>query len=462
MNLEILIVEDNKDSARILKEILENEGHNPYCVENKNEAIKYINQHPYDLDLMILDLYIPAKEWDNPEGENGFEVLSYVKKEFPTIEVIIMTAFDDLKYAIRGIKEGAYDFLTKPLKLDLLMDRLDKLSSSIIKDWKILELREKENHFSGIIGESKAIKKILLEVCTIAESTLPVLIEGETGTGKELIARAIHQISNRKKDIFIAVNCAVIPETLMESELFGHEKGAFTTAVTRYNGKFEQAHEGTLFLDEIGEMKPDLQVKLLRVLEEKEITRVGGNRNIKIDVRIISATNREITKMVKNGELRSDLFYRLNNIRIKLPALRDRAEDIPMLADYFLRKYCEEIGLPEKSLSSGAIEQLMTHNWPGNIRELKSLIEKIVVCNKDKRIINPSDIEIDGSVPNCSWRELDDLNNLTLKEAKREFEKRYLKNLLKSIKSQAEGARRAGIDRSNFNKLMKKHGLHDY
>lgn len=462
MNLEILIVEDNKDSARILKEILENEGHNPYCVENKMEAIKYINQHPYDLDVIILDLYIPAKKWDNPEGENGFEVLSYVKREFPTIEVIIMTAFDDLKYAIRGIKEGAYDFLTKPLKLDLLMDRLDKVSSSIIKDWKILELRKKENQFSGIIGESKAIKKILSEVCTIAESNLPVLIEGETGTGKELIARAIHQISNRKEDKFIAVNCAVIPDTLMESELFGHEKGAFTNAVSRHIGNFEQAHEGTLFLDEIGEMKPYLQVKLLRVLEEKSITRVGGNGNIKIDVRIISATNREITKMVKNGDLRSDLFYRLNNVRIKLPALRDRAEDIPLLADYFLRKFCEEIGLPEKSLSSGAIEQLMAHNWPGNIRELKNLIERIVVRNKGKRIINPSDIEIDGSVPNYNWRELDDLNNSTLKEAKREFEKRYLKNLLKSTKSQAEGARRAGIDRSNFNKLLKKHGLPDY
>lgn len=456
MRLTILVVEDNRESLKILSGILEDDGYNVLTAENKEDALISISHHAQDIDLIILDLWIPERLGEPPDEENGFAVLKSVKENYPTIDVIILTAFEDVKLAVQGIKGGAYDFLTKPLKLEILRDRLEKISKSLENERKILELTRKFK-FNNIIGKSKGIEKVLSEVEKIADSDLSVLIEGETGTGKELIARAIHEESLRKGYPFVAVNCGAVPAELLESEFFGHQKGAFTGAYADRIGKFEQANDGTLFLDEIGEMKPDLQVKLLRVLEEKKITRVGGNQEIPVNVRIVSATSKRIAEMVDKGTFREDMFQRLKGMKIYLPPLRERKDDIPLLAKHIVDEYCRENNISKKDLSREAIEKLLSYGWPGNIRELKQLLTKTVVLNREKAVIDSADIVFDR--PITKNREIEDLFFKPLKDAKQEFEKRYLENLLRVSKVHAESAKLADIDASNFSKLLKKYKL---
>ncbi len=454
--LTILVVEDNRESLKILRGILEDDGHIVLTTENKEDAITSVSCHAQDIDLTILDLWIPEKLGEPPDEENGFAVLKSIKENHPNIDVIILTAFEDVKLAVRGIKAGAYDFLTKPLKLEILRDRLEKIARFIENERKILEFTRKYK-FKNILGRNKGMVKVLSKVEKIADSDLPILIVGETGTGKELIARAIHEESQRKGGPFVPVNCGAVPGELLESTFFGHLKGAFTSAYTDRIGIFEQANNGTLFLDEIGEMRPELQVKLLRVLEERKITRVGGNKEIPVNVRIVSATSKKIAEMVGQGTFREDMFQRLKGMEICLPPLRERKDDIPLLAKHFVDEYCRESNISKKDLTREAIEKLLSYDWPGNIRELKQLLTKTVVLNREKAVINAADIIFDRQ--NTKNREIESLFFKPLKDAKQEFEKRYLENVLRVSKAHAESAKLADIDASNFSKLLKKYKL---
>ncbi len=457
MSLRIILIEDIRDALKMLSDILIHDGHVVYSAENKNDGLQYIESHSNEVDLILLDLGIPEIFGEAPDPENGFAVLQYVKKYFPAISVIIITAFEDVRLAVRGIKEGAYDFLNKPLKMELLRDRLQKISISLANEKKILDYK-REYSFQHIIGTSRSIEKVLLEVEKIADSTLSVLVCGETGTGKELIARAIHEESHRLGK-FVSVNCAAIPKELLESEFFGHKKGTFTGAISDRTGKFEEANNGTLFLDEIGEMPIDLQVKLLRVLEDNKITRIGENKEIQVNVRVISATNKKIDDMMQNRKFREDLLFRLKGTQINLPPLRKRQEDIPLLAKYYFDEYSKINNLDQMELSGDAIEKLLLYKWPGNIRELKHLMQKTAILNREKKNIDAADITFEDVSSVTKHQDFDSLFSLPLSEAKNEFERRYLKYVLDTNKNQKEAATRAGVEKSNFSKLIKRYDL---
>lgn len=458
MDLRILIIEDCLDAANLLKDILEANMHHVCIAEDKASALSVISANSEEIDVVLLDLHIPPNKKDLADINCGLQILELFKREFPCIEVIVLTAFDDVDIAVKSIKLGAYDYLVKPPKVEILQNKLRKISNNIGHEKESLELKRKEN-YQHIIGNSKSIRNIINSIEKLADSDVYVLIEGETGTGKELIAKAIHERSSRRENPFVAINCAAIPSTLLESELFGHEKGAFTNACNQKIGCFEEASNGTLFLDEIGEMKPDLQAKLLRVLESKSIRRVGGNGEIGINTRIISATNKEINQFTKNGNLREDLYYRLNHYKIHLPPLKDRKTDIPLLAKYFLDHYCTKMNLTKKKLTSSAIEKLLNYIWPGNIRQLKKVIQISVLFNREKEILDASSLYIEKEQINLTRLNFNDLFYLPLKEARKEFEKIYKKHQISTSKPQSEAARKAEMDKSNFNKLIRKYDL---
>ncbi len=458
MNLNILVVEDLFDAAKLLKEILETDNHFVITAGDKESALSAISLNPDNIDVVILDLHIPAKKMEVANESNGFQTLEIIKKEFPHIEVIVLTAYEDVNLAVRAIKLRAYDFMIKPPKLEILKDKLNKIATLLQMEREYIELKRREK-YSYIIGNSKGIQNILKLIDKVADSNAFILIEGETGTGKELIARAIHEESKRKKNPFITLNCAAIPNELLESEFFGHEKGAFTGAVEKKIGRFESANGGTLFLDEIGEMKYELQAKILRVLETQKIIRVGGTQEIEVNVRIVSATNKHIAQEVKEGKFREDLFYRLNHVSIVMPLLKNRKSDIPILAKYFLDNYCTSRGIPKKELSKSAIEMLINYNWPGNIRQLKRVIEVSILLNAEKELLDATDLEVEKEQFKSKSLDFDDLFYLPFKEAKEQFEIKYLNYLLSTSNTQAEVAKKAEIDRSNLNKLIKKYNL---
>ena len=457
MSLDILIVEDNSDALKILNGILTDKGFNVYGAGNCEEALECVSHNSSNIDLVILDLGIPVRSGEPPDQENGFNVLKAIKEDFAGIYVIILTAFDDVRLAVRGINEGAYDFLTKPLKLELLNDRLKKITELLrLKKEKLR--RKRDGAFNNIIGASKGLEKVLMEVEKVADSNLSVLIEGETGTGKELIAEAIHLESHREGEL-VVVDCSRIPKDLMESELFGHKKGSFTGAIEDHMGKIEFANNGTLFLDEIGELKLELQAKLLRFLEKKEINPVGSNEVKQIDVRVVAASNKNIANMVMDEEFREDLFFRLRDARVVLPPLLERVENIPLLAKFFMDRSCRDAGLDKMELSISAIDKLLSYKWPGNIRELQRMMAKTVIYNRGKEIINGEDISFDDYTKKYKGNNLEGLYSYSLKEAKEVFEKKYLINLLAIYKTQNEAARHAGVEKSNFSKLLRRYEL---
>ncbi len=457
MSLDILIVEDNCDALKILSNILKDKGFKVHGVGNKEDALQYVAHNSSSVDLIILDLGIPFRDGEPADEENGFNVLKSVKENFAGIHVIVLTAFDDVQLAVRGINEGAYDFLTKPLKFELLNDRLKKIEELLAL--KRERLRKKRGGtFNNIIGISKGLEKVLIEVEKVADSNLSVLIEGETGTGKELIAEAIHLESHRIGEL-VVVDCSRIPKDLLESELFGHKKGSFTGAIDDHTGKIEYANNGTLFLDEIGDLKSELQAKLLRFLEKKEINPVGSNAVKYINVRVVAASNKNLANMVRDGEFREDLFFRLRDAKVLLPPLRKRVEDIPMIAKHYMDKSCEEGGLDKVELSINAINKLLSYKWPGNIRELQRLMAKTIIYNKGKKLINAEDISFDDYTKTYKANDFEGLYSYSLKEAKEVFEKKYLINLLGLYKTQNEAARHAGVEKSNFSKLLRRYEL---
>jgi DNA-binding NtrC family response regulator len=378
-NLQILVVDDEEKIRKVLTRLLEEEGYRVKSVENGNKALSIIQS--YKPDVILLDQNMP--------GLNGIAVLETIKENYPFLTVIIITAHGEVSHAVDAIKKGAYDYLEKPFDNDKLLLLIKRAIDHQRLTVEISDLKRKlaeEKSFDSIIGTNEKMKKVVEQAKCVADTDTAVLIQGESGVGKEIIANAIHQTSRRKEGPFVAINCGAIPLSLIESELFGHEKGAFTDARETKPGKFEQANGGTLFLDELGELPLDAQVKLLRVLEDKKLTRVGGIKPISIDVRILSATNNNLEERVQKGSFRLDLYYRLNIFPIQIPPLRERKEDIPLFIEYFINKFNRELGLHIKNMSKQAVDHLLNYNWPGNIRDLQNAVQSAMILCKEGTI----------------------------------------------------------------------------
>jgi two-component system nitrogen regulation response regulator GlnG len=385
MPLTRILVADDEESMRwVLSKALKRKGFIVDLAIDGRQALSMIQDGSYD--LAILDIKMP--------GINGLDLLDKIREQKKDLLVVIMTAEASMKNAVEAMKRGAYDYITKPFDLDVIDAIIEKVGRarevagqvSMLKQ----ELKERYQVEKNIIGNSPAMREVYKTIGKVAVSDVTVLVQGESGTGKELVARAVHFNSGRLGKPFVAINCAAIPKELLESELFGSEKGAFTGAVERKLGKFEQANQGTLFLDEIGDMPLDLQAKILRVLQEREVTRTGGNQSIPVDVRIVAATNQELMEKVRLKEFREDLFYRLNVVPINLVPLRERPEDIPLLVQYFLNRVCVEMDVPLKQCSAEATALLTSHSWPGNVRELENAIKRAVILSSDPQL-TPAD-----------------------------------------------------------------------
>lgn len=387
MPLQKILVADDEESMRwVLSKALKRKGFNVDLAVDGRQAMSMIQENDYD--LAIVDIRMP--------GINGLDLLDRIRELKNDLLVVIMTAEASMKNAVEAMKRGAYDYITKPFDLDVIDAIIEKVERArdVAGQVTVLkqELKDRYQIEKNIIGHSPAMQEIYKTIGKVAGSDVTILIQGESGTGKELVARAIHYNSGRLGKPFVAINCAAIPRDLLESELFGSEKGAYTGAGERKLGKFEQANHGTIFLDEIGDMPLDLQAKILRVLQEQEVTRIGGTQNIAVDVRIVAATNQELLERVRQREFREDLYYRLNVVPITLVPLRDRREDIPDLAYYFLDRACSELSTSPKQLSTSALEVLGAHSWPGNVRELENTIKRAVILSNDP-LLTPADFE---------------------------------------------------------------------
>ncbi len=421
---KILIVDDEQSLVYVLKKLLEDE----FIIDTASdgeEALSYIKQNEYF--AIFLDIRIPKI--------NGMEVLSYTRKLSNKPNVIIMTAQNTMVNAIDAMKHGAYDYITKPFELDEILGIIEKIK----KNENLINKKvEKSEDFLDtlLVGKSKTMQEVFKTIGKLSHNNITVLILGESGTGKELVARAIHLNSVRSDKPFVVVNTPSVPSELLESELFGHEKGAYTGANEKKEGKFISANGGTIFLDEIGDMPLNLQAKLLRVIQEKEVEPVGSNKPVKIDVRIIAATNKNLKSMIKNAKFREDLYYRLNVIEITLPPLRERKSDIPILADFFIKKFSKELNIPEKQLSGDALSFLQSYNFPGNIRELENAIRRCMVMSPSS-ILNSDDFK---EILNNAGAEKNLIMDKTIKDKKTEpdpFEdiiRRKIKNYAEKVK----------------------------
>jgi len=375
----ILVVDDEKIVRESLRDWLANVGYNVEVAESGEAALGILRRK--NIKIMLADLVMP--------GIDGIELMKEARKIVPTLITVIITAYGSIQTAISAIREGAYDYIEKPFcpeKVELLIKNLVAHQDLVEENISLRRKIEDRYLFEGIIAKSPVMLRIFELIKTVAPTTATVLITGKTGTGKEIVARAIHHQSPRRRRPFLAVSCASLPESLLESELFGHEKGSFTGAVERKKGKFEAADRGTLFLDEIGEINANTQIHLLRSLEEKKITRVGGNEEIDVDVRVIAATNKDLRTLVKQGSFREDLYYRLKVVIVQLPPLQERKEDILPLAEHFLRKFSRSNNKPIKKFSPDVIEFMLNYAWPGNVRELENMIEHAVILSKNREI----------------------------------------------------------------------------
>ncbi|WP_457600184.1 sigma-54-dependent transcriptional regulator [Hydrogenivirga sp.] len=441
MSVKLLIVDDEEGIRNSLSEILREEGYKVSSVATLSEAQSRVQEEFFH--VIILDVWMP-------DGD-GIEFMSTLRELSPDSVVVVITGHGNVDMAVKAIRKGAYDFIEKPFSMDRFLITVKHASSEALSRRSAASESEVE-----FIGESPRIREIKEIIPKIARSKAPVLIVGESGTGKELVAKLIHKHSGRKGQ-FVDINCASIPHDLIESELFGHEKGAFTGAVSRKKGKFELADEGTLFLDEIGDMDTKAQAKLLRVIETGSFTRLGGTQRIDVDVRIVSASNKNILAEVQEGRFREDLYYRVSVFTIELPPLRERGEDVILLAEYFLNKFSTEYKKECKFLSDEAKEVLLNHRWKGNVRELRNLIERIVIlCDRD--VIKPEHIGAGFSKSSKDYSHLFRIESF--KDAKREFEKTFIEEKLREFNyDMKEVASRIGIDLSNLYRKVKAYGI---
>ena len=389
----ILIVDDERNYLLVLEALLSEEGYQVITAEGARRGLECIEEN--ELDVVITDMKMP--------GMDGMEFMERIGLRQPDLPVIMMTAFGSVEKAVEAMRKGAFDYILKPFKNEELKLTIGKAIGHhrlVRQNRQMARELQGKYHFGNIIGKSVQMQRIFDLIEKVAPTKATVLITGDSGTGKELIARAIHYNSPRKDQPFISVNCGALPETLLESELFGHEKGAFSGAVSQRKGRFELAHEGTLFLDEISEMSPPLQVKLLRILQEMEFERVGGSHTLKVDVRVVAASNRNLKEDASNGRFRSDLYYRLNVVHVHLPSLRERTDDLPILVNHFLAKYAKENHQESISISSGAMERILNYHWPGNVRELENVIERAIILS-DRREISVKDLPSEVREPSA-------------------------------------------------------------
>ena len=455
MKKSLLIAEDEEITLALLRNVFGRSDLQVHEARTGEEAFQHIDHHP--VDVILTDLKMP--------GKDGLSVLAHARKVRPGAEVILMTGHATVESAVRAMKLGAFHYITKPFDIDevtQLVARALELASVRRENASLRSLARGRGGLDNFIGVSDATKEVLSLVRKVADTDSTVLITGESGTGKELIARALHYLSPRSDRMLVPINCSAIPAELLESELFGHVKGAFTGAHASRAGKFEAAHNGTIFLDEIAEMSPPLQAKLLRVLQEKSVTPVGGNRAIQVDARVITATNRDLDEEISEGRFRSDLYFRLNVIPIRIPPLRDRRDDIPLLVEHFVGKYNREKGRALEGVRPESIEILRRHTWPGNVRELENLVERIVVL-KGSGWLEPSDIPekirraerfLENAIPVLGE------NGLDIKSATEDFENALIRQALHlSSGNKNRAATLLGLKRTTFVEMLKRKSL---
>lgn len=444
----VILVVDDEESLRDSMRMLLSDRYEVVFAVDGRQAIEIAKK--ISPDLVLLDVHLPEID--------GIEVLRQIKELDPELDVVMVTAMNTVQYAVEAIKCGAYDYVTKPFDIEAISTLIAKILEQKELRKENIYLREemdKKFHFQKIVGKSPAMREIFSVISEISKNDSTVLIHGESGTGKELVARAIHNLSPRKNKLFVPVNCAAIPDALLESELFGHERGAFTGAFERKIGKFEVAEGGTIFLDEISSMPLHMQGKLLRVLQEKEIERVGGARPIDTDVRIISATNTDLERMVRAEKFRKDLFYRLNVLPINIPPLNERKGDIPLLADHFLTYFNNEFGKKIKGFDKNAMAALENYDWPGNVRELQNMVERMVVLSKESVIRLdrlPSEITKDSETI-----VIENDEDLNFRLATMKFESAFIRKALeKAGGSKVKAARLLGIHRNTLLQIERK------
>jgi two-component system response regulator GlrR len=441
---KILVIDDDRNLLEVIRMRLESENYEVTTTLNEEEALNLIKGESFDLSIIDLQL----------AQTDGITLMEEIHLIVPDLPIIILTAYGSIESAVEAVKRGAYNYLTKPFDPQELLRHVEKAQEKnrLTADIKILkELLEERYDHADIIAKSEKMQSVLDQVSRIAKTDSTVYIYGESGTGKELVARAIHLSSARPDKPFVAVNCAAIPETLLESEFFGYEKGAFTGAMQSAKGFFTQAHEGTIFLDEIANISLSLQNKILRVLQERQFYSVGGKKPIEVDVRVIVATNKDLKKEVKEGRFREDLFYRMHVIPINLPSLREKKEDIPSLVQFFIQKFSKQMRKDVKGLTPQAMQKLMLHDWPGNVRELENTIEYAMAMTQknviaDDLVLQGNDVSSEPLKP--------------LKEAKAAFEKSYVIHLLELTKGNiSKASELAGKYRADFYNLLKKYNL---
>jgi len=449
MRKTILIVDDEESICQSLGGALTDEGYEVLVAKSGEEALKIIAEELPG--LVLLDIWLP--------GIDGIETLKQIRASHPEIRVIMMSGHGTIETAVKATKLGAFDFIEKPLSLDkVLLTVNHAIDLARLEEENVL-LKQKVSQSYELTGESEAIRELKETINLIAPTNAWVLILGENGTGKELVARSIHRLSKRAHKPFIEVNCAAIPEELIESELFGHEKGAFTGATEKKRGKFDLAHEGTIFLDEVADMSLKAQAKILRILQEKKFERVGGTKLIETDVRVLAATNKDLEKEMEAGRFRQDLYYRLNVIPLRIPPLRERKEDIPLLVKCFLRDFALREGEAEKTMTDEAIEMLMHHDWPGNVRELKNFVERLIIMTPGQ-VIDREDLPPFNAKGTPALMESAFLEYETYRQAKMAFEKQYIMKMLKKYDGNiSRTAEAIGIERSNLHRKIKAYGL---
>jgi len=441
---KILVVDDDKNLLELLKIRLESANYEVVAVLREESAVNEMKNQVFDLSIIDLQLF-------NMDGISLMEELHLINPEMP---VIILTAYGSIESAVEAMRRGAFNYLTKPFDPRELLFQIENAFEKrrLTNEIKRLKGLLKERYdFKNIVAKSEKMQRVRELVSRVAETDSTIFIYGESGTGKELIAKALHLASDRKDKPFVAINCAAIPETLLESELFGHKKGAFTDAIRDSKGLFAQAHEGTIFLDEIGDMSLSIQAKLLRVLQERQFHPVGSEKSVEVNVRVIVATNKDLEAEIKEGRFREDLFYRIHVIPVYLPPLRERKEDIPLLVDYFLKYFSQEMGKGVKGMTPAAIQKLMLYDWPGNVRELKNTIEYAVAMTQEKVITEDLILPAKGILQEPL---------IYLREARETFERGYLIRLLElTTGNVSKASKLAGKYRADFYNLLKKYNI---
>lgn len=444
---KILVVDDEKNILNTMKAILQDEGHVVYTVENGNDAVQFTKSNEYD--VVFLDVWLPDID--------GVEVLQRIKQIKQDIAVIMISGHGSIDIAVKSTRFGAFDFLEKPPSIERVITSLNNAIEQIQLKRENIQLKKNIAMEDEMIGNSPAMQEVKRIIDTAASTNARVFITGENGTGKELVARAIYRKSKRSDQPFVKVNCAAIPDELIESELFGHEKGSFTGAVGRRLGKFELADKGTIFLDEICDMSPSAQAKVLRVLQEQQFERVGGNDVITVDVRVIAATNVDVKEAIEQGRFREDLYYRLNVIPIYVPPLSERREDIPLLVDYFLEKFSREHGLGLKQMGDSAMDFLVNYSWPGNVRELKNVIERLTIMVPSETIQVQ---DITKHIESYDYEDTIARETSSLKKAREQFEKEYIIKMLKQYdKNISATAKALGIERTNLHRKIRQYHI---